>query len=298
MKMGCVSEAQEILEISKEVKEKLKKMKAFLKSEYEKIFRYRDRGETYLHYAASLDHVEATKALLEKGDEVNAVDLGSWTALHFAALYGHVDVTKVLIHNGADVNAVDLYKVTALHDAARNRHVDVAKVLLQNGADVNAVEKKNRTALTYSASRNFVSVVLQLLCFGAAIDDNALEYDKTELLRPIEDRLKSLRDGKAMMKTTLMSDEERHFMSHVAWFLDQKCPEATFKAYYAIRSFITFHGIFMGVGYGGKIKEEEKWRKIIEEEKRRKIKEQEKVFMDDLSEDGFSSLEGDYEDDW
>ena len=37
MKMGCVSEAQEILEISKEVKEKLKKMKAFLKSEYDVV---------------------------------------------------------------------------------------------------------------------------------------------------------------------------------------------------------------------------------------------------------------------
>ncbi len=39
-------------------------------------------------------------------------------------------------------------------------------------------------------------------------------------------------------------------MWHVAWFLDQKCPEATYKAYCAIRSFITFHGIFMGPGYG------------------------------------------------
>ena len=48
--------------------------------------------------------------------------------------------------------------------------------------------------------------------------------------------------------------------------------------------------------------EEEKvfqWRKIKEKVLQwRKIKEQEKVFMDDLSEDGFSSLEGDYEDDW
>ena len=38
-------------------------------------------------------------------------------------------------------------------------------------------------------------------------------------------------------------------MIHVTWFLDRKCPEATFKAYCAIRSFITFHGIFMGLEY-------------------------------------------------
>ena len=99
---------------------------------------------------------------------------------------------------------------------------------------------------TLHAKRGHVPSTLQLLCFGAAIDDKALEYDKTALLRPIKDRLKSLRD---MKNTTLMSDEERHFMIHVTWFLDRKCPEATFKAYYAIRSFITFHGIFMGLEY-------------------------------------------------
>ena len=31
------------------------------------------------------------------------------------------------------------------------------------------------------------------------------------------------------MGTTLMSEEERRFMWHVAWFLDQKCPEAVTK---------------------------------------------------------------------
>eukprot|EP00938_MAST-03A_sp_MAST-3A-sp1_P003793 g3793.t1 len=161
---------------------------------------------------------------------------------------GHVDVAKVLLENGADVNAVAKNKFTALHLTAMKGHVDVAKVLLQNGADATAVNIYNETPLNTAAQRGHVTSTLQLLCFGAAIDDNALEYDTTERLRPIEDRLKSLRAGKGM-KTTLMSDEERHYIRHVAWFLDQKCPEATFKAYCAIRSFITFHGIFMGLGY-------------------------------------------------
>ena len=163
---------------------------------------------------------------------------------------GHVDCAKVLIQNGTNVNAVDIWKQSALHVAARNGHVDVdvVSVLLRNGASINAVDKDNDTPLHIAAERGYVHSTLLLLCFGTAIDDKALEYDMTALLRPIKDRLKSLRD---MKNTTLMSDEERHFMIHVAWFLDRKCPEATFKAYCAIRSFITFHGIFMGVGYGG-----------------------------------------------
>ena len=51
---------------------------------------------THLHYAALLGHVVATKALLENGAEVNAVDEDNDTAFILAA-EGHVDVVKVLI---------------------------------------------------------------------------------------------------------------------------------------------------------------------------------------------------------
>ena len=51
------------------------------------------------------------------------------------------------------------------------------------------------------------------------------------------------------METTLMSDEEKRFMWNLAFFFTITHRVAAFKAYYAIRSFITFHGIFMGPGY-------------------------------------------------
>ena len=231
------------------VEKRMKKMKAFLESEYEKKCPYKYGGETYLHYAASLDHVEATKALLEKGDEVNAMDLGSWTALHFAALYGHVDVTKVLIKNGADVNAVDAGKRTALHIAAQKGHVDFAEVLLQNGADVNAVEGGNWTVLYVAVGSKQIRCTLQLLCYGAEIDEKTIENDRTELLQPIEDRLKLLRSGNRM-GTSLLCEEESKRLWCVAFCFTWKCRGAAFKAYSKVRSFVTFHGIFMGPGYG------------------------------------------------
>ena len=51
------------------------------------------------------------------------------------------------------------------------------------------------------------------------------------------------------METTLMSDEEKRFMWNLAFFFTITHRGVAFKAYYAIRSFITFHGIFMGPGY-------------------------------------------------
>ena len=138
--------------------------------------------------------------LIQNGVDVNAaIDRDNNTLLHYAAaVHGHhVDVAYdvVLIQNGVDVNAVDKDNETSLHRAvAVNRHVDVAKALIQNGGvDVNAVNKDNENA---AANGHVLVFVLQLLCFGAVIDENALEDDETGLLVPINDRMNLLRAGK------------------------------------------------------------------------------------------------------
>ena len=197
----------------------LKEMKEYLRKEFEKKTKtwQRNEGQRYLHFAAYLGDVDATKMLIEDKAEVNAGDEKSQTALHFAAEKGHVDVVKVLIQNGADVNAVDDYwKQTALHNASVNGHIPCT---------------------------------LQLLCFRAEIDEIATDCDKTELLRPIETRLKLLRNGNRM-ETSLMSKEERRFMWNLACVLAMKHPAIAFRTYHRVRSFVTFHGIFMGPGYG------------------------------------------------
>tara|TARA_A100001015_G_scaffold199993_1_gene223305 strand:- start:447 stop:1361 length:915 start_codon:yes stop_codon:yes gene_type:complete len=262
----------------------LKEMKEYLRSEFEKKAEYwqKQGGETYLHFAAYLGDVDATKKLIEDKAEVNAVDERKETALHRAAQEGHAEVAKVLIQNGADLNAVDKCNVTALHLAALNGHADIAKVLIQNGADVNAVHGGKMTALHFAAWHGHVAVAkvliqkgvdvnavskdkstalrfaviyglipctLQLLCCGAEIDEQAIKVDKTGLLRPIESRLKMLRDGNRM-GTSLMSDEERRFLWNLGFILIVKHPAIAFGTYQRIRSFVTFHGIFMGPGYG------------------------------------------------
>jgi len=63
------------------------------------------------------------------------------------------------------------------------------------------------------------------------------------------------------METTLMTDEERHFMWNLAFFFTIKHRVVAFKVYYAVRSFITYHGIFMGPGYD--LGEKSIWRKKV-----------------------------------
>ena len=200
--------------------------------------------------------------LIQNGANVNAGNYSGSTPLHLAALKGHLDFLKVLIHNGADVNAVDLDKRTSLHKAAEYGHVGVAKVLLQNGADVNAVDKYNMTALRDAAWNRHVDCTLQLLCVGSAIDLKALKDDRTDLLNQINNRMNLLRAGKRP-GTSLMSDEERRFMWNLAFSFTIQYRTAAFKAYYTIRSFISFHGIFMADGCD--LGEESIWKRTVEE---------------------------------
>ena len=203
-----------------------------------------------LFYAALGNYAEAAKVLLQNGADVNAGGLNGWTALHVAAKFdGCADVAKVLIQNGADVNAVDEFEGAMPHHLASEvGHHDILKLLLHNGADVNAVDSEEHTALQRAARYCRSRCVLELLCFGAEINESAIKCDVTRRLEPINNRLISLRGGNGM-ETTLMSEEEKRFMWNLAFFFTIKHRVAAFKAYYAIRSFITFHGIFMASGY-------------------------------------------------
>ena len=89
-----------------------------------------------------------------------------------------------------------------------------------------------------------VPLILELLCFGAKIDKNALKWDKTGLLVPIEERLEKLRNGEYRI-TNMRSKEENEFMWSLAFCLTLKAKVPAFKVYHKVCSFITFKGIFM-----------------------------------------------------
>lgn len=60
---------------------------------------------TPLHAAAAGRNVEAVRALLEHGANVNARQEGGWTALHAASQNGDAEMVRLLIAAGANVAA-------------------------------------------------------------------------------------------------------------------------------------------------------------------------------------------------
>jgi ankyrin repeat protein len=107
--------------------------------------------------AASLGDVEALRAVLAAGADVNACDREGWTALTAAAWYGRVDAIKALLEAGASVNHEDALGQTPLLFAA-GKAPDAIVALVEAGADVHHASNRGYTAMTAAAGTGHVQV--------------------------------------------------------------------------------------------------------------------------------------------
>ena len=92
-----------------------------------------------IHVQAASGNLAGVQAELEKGVDVNVVDLGFFNLapLHYAAVYGYKEIVKLLIAEGADVDAKTTTGGTPLFNAAGS-HKEIVELLIAAGADVNA----------------------------------------------------------------------------------------------------------------------------------------------------------------
>jgi len=195
---------------------------------------------------------ETTKALV--GEELD-------DAIYRVVRDGNVSGLRELLETYDDITEREIGHdgSKALHYAALFARVDVVKLLIQYGAEINAANNWGSSVLFYaSCYSESVPLTLELLCSGAKIDKEALEEDKTGLLAPIEERLEKLRNGERRI-TNLCSNEENKLKWNLAFCLTLKAKVPAFRVYYKVRSFITYHGIFMASGYD--LGNESIWRK-------------------------------------
>src|SRR5215471_15730182 len=121
--------------------------------------------------------LNAIKAAVASGAQVNAPDDTGATPLMYAALYGTPETLKVLLDKGAQVNAINRFGATALMWAAtRTANVDF---LLEHGADVNARATNGYTALVAATRYGNVEAMKLLIASGA---DFKAQENRTNLL--------------------------------------------------------------------------------------------------------------------
>ncbi len=114
-----------------------------------------DEGLTALHVAAFLGSPAAAERFLDKGAEVDMIDLDGRTPLHLAAYAGHGEAVRLLIDKGANPNAKEgTGGMTPLHLAVAQGHLEATRALLEKGAKVNAKDKNKITPLFIASQEN------------------------------------------------------------------------------------------------------------------------------------------------
>lgn len=101
--------------------------------------------------------IQIVRLLLESGARINEKNAWGGSALQWAADAGLLDMVKLLIQKGADINAIDMDGFTPLIAAANydsEQHNQILKALLDSGAKIDAISKNGDTALMY-AIHNF-----------------------------------------------------------------------------------------------------------------------------------------------
>jgi ankyrin repeat protein len=96
------------------------------------------------------------------------------TPLMTAARTGKLDAVKALLARGVDVNAREASRgQTALMWAVSERHGEVAQTLIEHGAEVRAGSRSGFTPLMFAARQGDLAVVKMLLAHGANVNETA-----------------------------------------------------------------------------------------------------------------------------
>ena len=137
-------------------------------------------GMTALHWAARRGDVDLIRMLLTAGANVGATTrLGGYTSLLMASRLGHAAAIEALVAGGADVNRADTNGTTPLMLAAASGRADAVKTLLTHGAKVDAVENtRGETALMFAAAMGRVHAVAALLEARAAVGVSSKVVDR------------------------------------------------------------------------------------------------------------------------
>jgi uncharacterized protein len=85
------------------------------------------------------------------------------TVLHTVSGWGQLDAVKALVNAGADVNAKGDQGATPLFNAAMGGNADVVAFLLKSGADPRICNEYNRSVLDYAKNIGAPPSILDFL---------------------------------------------------------------------------------------------------------------------------------------
>ena len=117
-----------------------------------------EREQTALMWAVANNHLEAARALVDKGADFKARSRGGFTAFLFAAQQGNVDIARILLEAGVDINEAAPENGSALVVASASGHEAFGAFLLDRGANPNAADVYGVTAMHYAMRKGILDL--------------------------------------------------------------------------------------------------------------------------------------------
>jgi uncharacterized protein len=127
-------------------------------------------NQSTLHTAAKTDDVAAIKDLLSKGAAIDARDANGCTALLVATHGNKVNAARALIAAGSDVNSKDNIHDSPYLYAGASGYIDILKMTLAHEADLKRTNRYGGTALIPASERGHVETVCTLIEAGVDVD--------------------------------------------------------------------------------------------------------------------------------
>lgn len=153
--------------------------------EFRPVVRAMDaRQRTTWHEAAKTGDVNAVRAHLDAGANVDARNGETNTGLHLALKAGQVEVARLLLERGADVHAVGEYGRTCTLYAVLGESSEALRLVLTHGADTNQNDEFHATPLFLCALRQWRDGYDVLRAFGVSpsVVEAATIGDRTAVL--------------------------------------------------------------------------------------------------------------------
>jgi ankyrin repeat protein len=113
-----------------------------------------------LHFYARRDNIEAMRAILRNGGEVDPNTWRPWATPLYYAAQRNIDAVKLLLEHGADVKKRGWAHATLLHSAAHAGKTDVVRLLVESWPE--GLREKNidgNTPLHFAARKGRTDVV-------------------------------------------------------------------------------------------------------------------------------------------
>lgn len=173
-------EAQEIHQAA--AKGDISKVRSFLMVDPTLIHSLDNFKRTSLHWACRIDNIELVKLLVDKGSDLNLMDMNGIAPLQSLASRGLVKAAELLIEKGADLNIQDKFGLaTPLHMASISGHYQMLVLLIEKGADAYIVDKNENTVLHSAVNGNQMKIAEYLIAKYPELL-NSLDFDGNSCL--------------------------------------------------------------------------------------------------------------------